>query len=118
MNIIQKLSTPYIRQEIVKRVDKVNYLSLDASNMKIAQNVSSWKRNSKQKLKNAINDYGVSSVQEFLECGDETELFCKPNSITEKCIVRHFVIADLTLDCTCITDETDQNILVFIWHQD
>lgn len=104
---------------ISKAVGSVPYLFFEQKDLNFAENPSNWKRHSKKLLKTAMQDFCVSSVQEFVESSDETQFLQDKANITEKCVVRHFVIPDLTLDCTVISDELDQNVLAYmLWHQD
>lgn len=119
-NQTQKLSTSVIRKMIASAVTNCKYLSFDPADLKTAQNPLSWKRDAKKRMAKAMEDFDVSSVQDFVESSDDTQ-FLSSNAgrqITEKSIVRYFVVPDLTLDCIVISDELDQNVLAYMWHQD
>lgn len=120
-NQAQKLSTSVIRKMIASAVANCKYLSFDPADLKTAQNPLSWKRHAKKRLTKAMEDFNVSSVQDFVESSDDTQFLSSSagsSQITEKSIVRYFVVPDLTLDCIVISDELDQNVLAYMWHQD
>lgn len=116
---VAKLTSAAIVSVITNRIATVPYISFEPADLLIAQKALSWKRNSKMKMTGAIKQYMVKNIDEFLESCDDLEYMnTGRNSINEKCVVRHFVIPDLTLVCTVISDELDQNILALMWHQD
>jgi len=114
-----KLTTEVIKQILVEQVIHCQNLSLDSEELKIAQDPKAWKRNSKMSVKRMVEYCGFEDdLEEFLECGDETTTLNNWPEVTGNCVARYFVIADITLDCTVVSDPQDLNILCMMWHHD
>lgn len=112
-----KLTTENLRGVIAQRVAQVSQLSFDSDELPMAMSPKLWKRHSKMSLAQAVECFAAESIEDFLEMGDCTDTM-DPQPMTPKCVVRHFVVADLTLDCTVVSDEDDQKVLAMLWHRD
>lgn len=111
------MKTNDLRKMIADRVAHVDTLSFDDDELPMATDPQAWKRHQKMKLAKAVEDYGAEDINDFLEMGDGTDVL-DPQPMTPKCVVRHFVVEDLTLDCTVVSDEADQKVLAMMWHRD
>ena len=78
-----------------------------------------WKRVEKSKLETYCQKY-YFDVGQFTDDGWEFVDVLDDETITEKCILRHFVNDVLSdgLDAYVITDPTDSKILRINWHSD
>jgi len=113
-----KLTSKQFTDMIVENIMNVSDLYIDEDDIEIAQNPKEWKRNMKCKMNKAINIYGATSIEDFMEMGSEGITILDKQKPNKDCFVRHFVIPDLTLDCTVVTDETDNKVIAMLWHQD
>ena len=113
-----KLTSKNICNLIVQNVLNNPYLYIDDDEMEIVLNPKSWKRTMKTKMSKAVVAYNAGSIEDFMEMGPEGITILNKQAPTEKSVVRNFVIPDLTLDCTVVTDELDTTVIAMLWHQD
>ncbi len=92
---------------------------------------SNWKRLSKTKASTALVNFGCCDPEDVVgqtdkdfeqlvldNLGGDHQHVLDPQTITPDCVIRHFCIPDLTMDCTVVTDPKDERVLQLLWHQD
>ena len=116
-----KLNTDTLRKLVAEYATKPveeGHLPLDLHDpeeLAIISRPSSWKRHEKLKLKTILFQWGLESVDDVGDFADAKHTLCD-DPVTDGCVIRHFVIADLSCDCTVISDPSDQRVLCLLWH--